>query len=62
MAIFKWDYTYFMTAEDVKKMKDKPEPLKPIKALDLQKAERIFITKEEIKMRELQEQEKLKQI
>lgn len=62
MAIFNWDFTYFMTPDEIKKMKEKPEPLKPIKAFDLQKAERIYITKEEIKMRELLEQEKLKQI
>jgi hypothetical protein len=32
------------------------------KALDLTKAERVFITKEELKQRELLEQEKLKDI
>lgn len=35
MAIFNWDFTYFMTPDEIKKMKDKPEPLKPIKAFDL---------------------------
>ena len=24
MAIFKWDYTYFMSKDDVKKIKEKP--------------------------------------
>jgi hypothetical protein len=32
------------------------------KSFDLSKAERVFITKEELKRRELEEQEKLKTI
>ena len=52
-----------MSAEDVKKLKgDKAPPakLKPPKAFDLTTAERVIITKEELKQRELMEQEKLK--
>jgi hypothetical protein len=62
IAIFKWDFTYFMTEEEKKKHKELPEKLVPPKAFDLSKAERVIITKEEIKMREMQEQEKLKAI
>ena len=53
-----------MSAEDQKKLKgDKAVPkLVAPKALDLSKAERVFITKEELKQRELLEQEKLKDI
>lgn len=29
MAVFKWDNTYFMSADEIKKMKDKPEKLVP---------------------------------
>lgn len=60
MAIFKWDFTHFMTADEMKKLKEKPVPLVPPKAFDISKAERVIITKEEIKMRELAEQEKAK--
>jgi hypothetical protein len=64
IAVFNYDYTYFMSAEDQKKLKgDKAVPkLVAPKALDLSKAERVFITKEELKQRELLEQEKLKDI
>jgi hypothetical protein len=62
--VFNYDYSYFMSPEEVKKLKgDKAIPkLTPPKALDLSKAERVFITKEELKQRELMEQEKLKDI
>ena len=61
MAIFKWDNTYFMTPDELKKLKDKPEPLIPPKSFDFSKAERVIITKEDIKRREMElEQEKLK--
>jgi hypothetical protein len=51
-----------MTKEDIKKLKEKPELPKPPKAFDLSMAERVFITKEELKMREMAEQEKLKEL
>jgi hypothetical protein len=52
IACFKWDYTYFMTPDELKKVKEKPEPLIPPKSFDFSKAERVFITKEDIKRRE----------
>lgn len=51
-----------MTEEEKKKAKDLPEKLIPPKAIDLYKAERIVITKEDIKAREQLEQERLKDI
>jgi hypothetical protein len=64
IAIFKYDYSFFMPVDEVKKLKgDKAVPkLTPPKAFDLTKAERVIITKEELKQRELMEQEKLKDI
>lgn len=61
IAIFKYDYSFFMTPEELKK-KGAPSKLVAPKAFDLSQAERIFITKEELKQRELMEQEKLKDI
>ncbi len=52
-----------MNAEDLKKKKDQiPAKLVAPKSFDLTTAERVIITKEELKQRELQEQEKLKEI
>lgn len=52
-----------MSADELKKYKgEKPAKLVPPKAFDLSKAERVIITKEELKQRELMEQEKLKEI
>lgn len=53
-----------MTPDELKKLKGDKVIAKIVapKALDLSKAERIFITKEELKQRELMEQEKLKDI
>ena len=53
----------FMTADELKKIpKEKlPEKLVPPKSFDLRTAERVFITKEELKRREL-EQDKLKDL
>ncbi len=65
IAVFKWDYTHFMSAEEIKKLKgDKAPPAKlvPPKSFDLTTAERVIITKEELKRRELLEQEKYKEI
>ena len=55
MAVFKWDYTYFMTKDEIKALKEKPEVYKIPKAFDLTKAERVHITKEDIKSMELKE-------
>jgi hypothetical protein len=51
-----------MTPEEIKKLPDekKPEPLLMPKSFDLSQAERVIITKEELKKREAEEQEKLK--
>ena len=49
IAIFKYDYTYFMSPEEVKKLKEKPSKLVPAKAFDFTTAERVVITKEELK-------------
>ena len=48
--MFKYDFTHFMSADDLKKYKgDKPAKLVPPKAFDLTTAERVVITKEELK-------------
>lgn len=61
MAVYKWDYTYHMTKDEIKALKDKkPEQLKPPKYFDLNKAERVYITREELKQMEI-EREQAKQ-
>ena len=65
IAIFKYDFTYFMSADEIKKLKgDKLPPPRAVapKSFDLTTADRVIITKEELKQRELMEQEKLKDI
>ena len=42
-----------MTPDEVKKLKEKPAKLVPPKAFDFTTAERVVITKEELKQREL---------
>jgi hypothetical protein len=61
-AVFNYDYSYFMNADELKKLKERPAKLVPPKSFDFSKAERVIITKEELKERELREQEKLKEI
>jgi len=58
------DFTYFMSAEDLKKFpKDKlPEPITFPKYFDLSKAERVYITQEEVLRRVEEEQEKLRNL
>lgn len=53
VAVHKWDFTHFMTEDDLKKYKGAlPEKLvKPV-GFDLQKANRVYITKEDLKRRE----------
>ena len=62
IAVYKYDFTYFMTPEEIKKLpqEKKPEPLAMPKSFDFNTAERVIITKEELKKREAEEQEKLK--
>ena len=63
MAVFKWDYIHFMSKDEVKKLKEKPEPLIIPKSFYFSKAERVIITKEELKRREQElEQEKYKDL
>lgn len=65
IAIFKYDFTYFLPPDELKKLKgDRAPPPKAVapKSFDLTTAERVVITKEELKQRELMEQEKLKDI
>jgi len=38
IAIFNWDYTYFMSEEELKKLKVKPEKYVPPKSFDFSKA------------------------
>lgn len=61
IAVFNYDYSFFMSPDELKK-KGAPSKLVAPKAFDLSKAERVVITKEELKQRELMEQEKLKDI
>lgn len=63
IGIFKYDFTYFMNPDDVKKLPKEKQPEKFVapKSFDFSKAERVIITKEELKRREL-EQEKLKDL
>lgn len=51
-----------MDKEEIKKLKEKPEPIVAPKGFDFAKAERVIITKEEIKRREQEKQSKLKEI
>lgn len=52
-----------MDKEEVKKLKEKPEPLIPPKSFDFSKAERVVITKEDLKRKEQElEQQKLKEL
>jgi hypothetical protein len=53
IGVYNWDYTFFMKPDELKKLKEKPEKLVPPKSFDFSKAERVFITKEELKQREL---------
>jgi hypothetical protein len=60
-AAYKWDFTYFMNKDELAKFKgDKPEKLVPPKSFDFTSAERVIITKEELRQKELEiDQEKL---
>lgn len=58
------DFTFYMGADELKKFpKDKlPEPITFPKSFDMSKAERIYITQEEVLRRVEEEQEKLKNL
>lgn len=62
MAVHRWDFTYFMTKEEQTKLKiTKPDPLVIPKSFDFAKAERVVITKEELKRREIEKEQKIKE-
>ena len=50
MAVFKVDWTDFMTPEEVKQQKEQLQPLTKAKYIDLNRAKRVKITREEIKL------------
>ena len=57
MAVYKFDWTDFMTPEEVKEQTEEVlTPLIKPKHFDLKKAKRVIVTREEIKMRELAEE------
>ena len=57
MAVFNYDFTYFMSKDELKAYKGgKPTKLAPLKMFDLSKAERVFINKEDIKLREMEKE------
>ena len=53
-AIFKYDWTYFLTEDELKKLPKEqiPEKLVPPKSFDFSKAERVYMTREELMRRE----------
>lgn len=57
MAVFNYDFTYFMSKEELKAYKgDKPTKLVAPKMFDLSLAERVFINKEDIKLQEMEKE------
>ena len=55
MAVHKWDFTYFMTEEERKAYKGElPSELIPPKMFDLSKAERVVVSREELKTKEME--------
>ena len=55
MAVFNYDFTYFMSKDELKAYKgEKPAKLVPPKMFDLSKAERVFVNKEDIKLKEME--------
>ena len=61
MAVYKWDFTYHMKADELKTLKEekRPEKLTPPKYFDLDKAERVYITREELKQMEIEREQAL---
>merc|ERR1712060_175378 len=59
MAVHQWDFTYHMTEEELKAYKGElPEKLNPPKMFDLSKAEKVLMSKEELKIKEMEEEAK----
>jgi len=61
MAVYKWDFTYHMKPEELKTFKEdkRPEKLELPKFFDLDKAERVYITREELKQMEIEREQAL---
>lgn len=61
IGVHKWDFTFYMTPEELKKFPKEKLPEKHLipKSFDFSLAERVFITKEELKRREMEEEQKL---
>lgn len=64
IAVFKYDFTMFMTPEEIQKLpkEQQLEPLVPAKSLDFSKAERVYITREEIIRREQEAAEQMRRV
>jgi len=57
MAVHHWDFTDYMTEEERKAYKGElPETVVPPKMFDLSKAERVALSKEELKLKEMEEE------
>lgn len=62
MAIYKWDASIYMTEEEIAALPEERKPVlyEPPKYIDLSKAERVHINKDEMQIQEIQaQQEKL---
>ena len=53
MAVFKLDWTHFMTPEEVKQQAETLAPLTKAKYPDMKKAKRVKTTREEIRLQEM---------
>ena len=50
MAVHNWDFTYYMSEQELKEYKgEMPKKLVPPKMFDLSKADRVVVTKEDLK-------------
>ena len=57
MAVHNWDFTHFMTPEELESFKgDMPDKLVPPKMFDLSKSERVVLSKEDLKLKEMEEE------
>ena len=46
MPVFKWDYTYHMTEEELKNDSERPQSFHHVQSFDLEQAERVHYTAE----------------
>jgi len=58
MAVHRWDFTHFLSEDEKKKLKPEelPEKFEIPTHPDMATAERIFISKEQIKMEEIEKE------